>query len=137
MNERTPDTSSLTRQGMDYGETSDVQEVHAAIQREKREPRVGLEPLSIWLIAVYGLAIFLGGAYVGRYSGSFSGAELFQTIAKLFPLLAISRCVPADCDRSLVQLPLPASWLELESACPLSRPRGRHPLRCDPPTSEN
>src|SRR6202021_3617819 len=70
-------------------------------------------------------------------SGSFSGAELFQTIAKLFPLLAISRCVPADCDRSLVQLPLPASWLELEMACPLSRPRGRHPLRCDPPTSEN
>jgi mono/diheme cytochrome c family protein len=61
---------------MDYGETADVQEVHAAIQREKREPRVGLEPLSIWLIAVYGLAIFLGGAYLGRYSGNFSGDGL-------------------------------------------------------------
>jgi mono/diheme cytochrome c family protein len=61
---------------MDYGETSDVQEVHAAIQREKREPRVGLEPLSIWLIAVYGLAIFTGGAYLGRYSGNFSGDGL-------------------------------------------------------------
>jgi len=35
------------RQGMDYGESSDVHQVHAAIQREKREPRVGLEPLSI------------------------------------------------------------------------------------------
>src|SRR5256712_13620887 len=76
MNERTPDSSSLTRQGMDYGETSDVQEVHAAIQREKREPRVGLEPLSIWLIAVYGIAIFFGGAYLGRYSGNFSGDGL-------------------------------------------------------------
>ena len=76
MNERTPDQSSLTRQGMDYGETSDVQEVHAAIQREKREPRVGLEPLSIWLIAVYGIAIFTGGAYLGRYSGNFSGDGL-------------------------------------------------------------
>src|SRR5437588_11005043 len=75
MSERTPD-SSLTRQGMDYGETSDVQEVHAAIQREKREPRVGLEPLSIWLIVVYGLAIFAGGAYLGRYSGNFSGDGL-------------------------------------------------------------
>src|ERR1043166_8105456 len=42
----------LTRQGMDYGETADVHQVHAAIQREKREPRVGLEPLSIWLIVV-------------------------------------------------------------------------------------
>ena len=61
---------------MDYGETADVQEVHAAIQREKREPRVGLEPLSIWLIAVYGLAIFTGGAYLGRYSGNFSGDGL-------------------------------------------------------------
>jgi mono/diheme cytochrome c family protein len=76
MNGRPSNPSSLTRQGMDYGETSDVQEVHAAIQREKREPRVGLEPLSIWLIAVYGLAIFAGGAYLGRYSGNFSGDSL-------------------------------------------------------------
>jgi mono/diheme cytochrome c family protein len=65
-----------TRQGMDYGETSDVHQVHSAIQREKREPRAGLEPLSIWLIAVYGLAIFFGGAYLGRYSGNFSGDSL-------------------------------------------------------------
>lgn len=64
------------RQGMDYGEHSDVHEVHSAIQREKREPRAGLEPLSIWLIAVYGLAIFFGGAYLGRFSGNFSGDGL-------------------------------------------------------------
>jgi mono/diheme cytochrome c family protein len=61
---------------MDYGEHADVHQVHAAIQREKREPRVGLEPLSIWLIAVYGLAIFFGGAYLGRFSGNFSGDGL-------------------------------------------------------------
>jgi mono/diheme cytochrome c family protein len=76
MNEQTPDRSWAARQGTDYGETSDVQDVHAAIQREKREPRVGLEPLSIWLIAVYGLAVFFGGAYLGRYSGNFSGDGL-------------------------------------------------------------
>ena len=76
MNEQTPNPSSLTRQGMDYGETSDVQEVHAAIQREKREPRVGLEPLSMWLIAIWGIALFTGGAYLGRYSGNFSGDSL-------------------------------------------------------------
>ena len=63
-------------QGMDYGEQADVQQVHAAVQREKREPRVGAEPLSIWLIAVYGLAIFFGGAYLGRYSGNFSSGGL-------------------------------------------------------------
>ena len=61
---------------MDYGETADVHEVHAAIQREKREPRVGLEPLSVWLIAVWGLALFTGGAYLGRFSGNFSGDSL-------------------------------------------------------------
>ncbi|MEY2550669.1 MAG: hypothetical protein QOG12_813 [Verrucomicrobiota bacterium] len=74
MNQSSPDRN--VRQGMDYGETSDVHQVHAAIQREKREPRVGLEPLSIWLIAVYGLAIFFGGAYLGRFSGNFSGDGL-------------------------------------------------------------
>src|SRR5438046_7726951 len=61
---------------MDYGELADVQQVHAAVQREKREPRVGAEPLSIWLIAIYGLAVFFGGAYLGRYSGNFSSGGL-------------------------------------------------------------
>jgi mono/diheme cytochrome c family protein len=74
MNEHTPHPERRVRQGMDYGETEDVQQVHAAIQREKTEPRVGLEPLSIWLIGIYGLAIFFGGAYLGRFSGSF-GAD--------------------------------------------------------------
>jgi mono/diheme cytochrome c family protein len=71
-----PPPDQRPRQGMDYGESEEVQNVHAAIQREKTEPRVGLEPLSIWLIAVYGLAIFFGGAYLGRYAGSFSGDSL-------------------------------------------------------------
>jgi len=70
------DSTPLHRQGMDYGESEDVQKVHAAIQREKQEPRVGLEPLSLWLIGIYALAIFCGGAYLGRYSGSFSGDSL-------------------------------------------------------------
>jgi mono/diheme cytochrome c family protein len=76
MNEETPKPTPHVGQGMDYGEQADVQQVHAAVQREKREPRVGAEPLSIWLIAVYGLAVFFGGAYLGRYSGNFSGDAL-------------------------------------------------------------
>src|SRR6476469_9900988 len=46
MNER--GSGDQRRQGVDYGETADVHQVHSAIQREKREPRAGLEPLSIW-----------------------------------------------------------------------------------------
>ena len=76
MNEHTPHPERRVRQGMDYGESEDVQQVHAAIQREKTEPRVGLEPLSIWLIGIYGLAIFFGGAYLGRFSGNFSADGL-------------------------------------------------------------
>lgn len=67
---------NLPRQGMDYGETQEVRDTHAAIVREKVEPRVGREPLSLWLIAIYGLAVFFGGAYLGRYAGNFSGDGL-------------------------------------------------------------
>lgn len=60
-------------QGMDYGETADVQQSHAAaVYREKVEPRIGAEPLSLWLIAIYGVAVFLGGAYFWGYAGSFA-----------------------------------------------------------------
>ena len=71
-----PKSLARVGQGMDYGEQADVQQVHAAVQREKREPRVGAEPLSIWLIAIYGLAVFFGGAYLGRYSGNFTSGGL-------------------------------------------------------------
>lgn len=71
-----PTSENRPRQGMDYGETEEVQETHAAIYREKVEPRVGREPLSLWLIATYGLAVFFGGAYLGRYAGNFSGDGL-------------------------------------------------------------
>ncbi len=74
MNGHTPE--NFPHQGMDYGETQEVRDTHAAIIREKVEPRIGREPLSLWLIAIYGLAVFFGGAYLGRYSGDFSGQGL-------------------------------------------------------------
>jgi mono/diheme cytochrome c family protein len=67
---------NIPHQGMDYSETHQVRDTHAAIAREKAEPRIGREPLALWLIAVYGLAVFFGGAYLGRYSGNFSGDGL-------------------------------------------------------------
>ena len=63
-------------QGLDYRDSTDVQKVHTAVQREKREPRIGLEPLSLWLIGIYAVATFSGGFYFGRYSGSFGGDSL-------------------------------------------------------------
>jgi mono/diheme cytochrome c family protein len=85
-----PKTPLRTGQGMDYGEQADVQQVHAAVQREKREPRVGAEPLSMWLIAIYGLAIFFGGAYLGRYSGNFISGGLDPMGAPPAPRKAVA-----------------------------------------------
>ncbi len=67
---------NLQHQGMDYGETEALHQSHAAIVREKIEPRMGREPLSLWLITIYGLAVFFGGAYLGRYGGNWSGDGL-------------------------------------------------------------
>jgi mono/diheme cytochrome c family protein len=71
-----PGSENFPHQGMDYGETQQVRNTHAAIVREKVEPRIGREPLSLWLIAIYGLAVFFGGTYLGRYAGNFSGDGL-------------------------------------------------------------
>ena len=71
-----PGSENFPHQGMDYGETQEVRDTHAAIVREKVEPRIGREPLSLWLIAIYGLAVFFGGTYLGRYAGNFSGDGL-------------------------------------------------------------
>src|ERR1044072_4732114 len=65
-----------SRQGVDYGEAREGNGLHPAVQREKREPRVGLEPLSVWLIALYAITIFAGAFYIGRYSGDFSADSL-------------------------------------------------------------
>src|SRR5207302_9035104 len=85
-----PKTPQCTGQGMDDGERAGVQQVRAAVQREKREPRVGAEPLSIWLIAIYGLAIFFGGAYLGRYSGNFIDGGLDPMGAPPAPKKAVA-----------------------------------------------
>ena len=68
--------TNTPRQGMDYSETEAVHDTHAAVVREKADPRVGREPLPLWLIAIYGLAVFFGGAYLGRYAGNWSGEGL-------------------------------------------------------------
>ncbi|HSP45687.1 MAG TPA: cupredoxin family copper-binding protein [Chthoniobacterales bacterium] len=102
-------TPPRASQEIDYHESADVPHVRAAIEREKREPRAGLEPLSLWLIGCYAVAIFVGGFYFGRYSGSFSGDSLDpagapevtrkSTVAGTAgEQLALSPPVPADTD---------------------------------------
>jgi mono/diheme cytochrome c family protein len=56
----------------DAGDTSDVADLHAAIRREREEPSDGAEPVPWWLWTGAVLAIFFGGFYLGRHSGTFS-----------------------------------------------------------------
>src|ERR1043165_6824193 len=59
---------------IDYRDTADVTEAHAtAAAREHPEPAFGTVPAPLWLIAVAGVAVFWAGAYLGMFSGGFSG----------------------------------------------------------------
>jgi mono/diheme cytochrome c family protein len=51
---------------------ADVSALHAAIRRESAEPTDGYETAPWWFWAGTVLAIFVGGFYLGRHSGSFS-----------------------------------------------------------------
>ncbi|MBC7542292.1 MAG: cytochrome c [Candidatus Sericytochromatia bacterium] len=53
---------------------SDVTDLHASLRREGEEPAEGHEPAPWWLWAGAVLAIFVGGFYFGRHSGTFTAA---------------------------------------------------------------
>jgi len=59
----------------DLGEQHDVAEIHAALLREKPEPKEGFEPLNLWLVALTGGLLFWGGYYLANFSGRFEATE--------------------------------------------------------------
>ncbi len=76
---------------IDYRETDDVTEVHAAIQREHGDPKANVTPIPLWLTAVCGVAVLWAGAYLGVFHGGFSSNiynEYESSPAALFPLPA-------------------------------------------------
>jgi hypothetical protein len=75
MNEELPNPETTH---LDYGERSSVAEIHAAVQREKREPLSAFQPVSMIAVVAGGLILVLGGTYLGAYNGGF---DLKQTYA--------------------------------------------------------
>ena len=74
---------------LDYQETSDVTEVHAAVKREHSEPSADVTPIPLWLTGLCGAAIAWAGAYLGVFHGGFSADvynEYTSSPAVLFPL---------------------------------------------------
>jgi mono/diheme cytochrome c family protein len=76
---------------VDYQETPDVTEVHAAIQREHSEPSAQVTPIPLWLTAVCAAVLVWAGVYFGIFNGGLSGNvfnEYESSPAVLFPLPA-------------------------------------------------
>ncbi len=74
---------------MDYLETSDVTEVHAAIAREHAEPSADVTPIPTWLSIVCAGALCWAGIYVGIFHGGFNPKvynEYDSSPAAFFPL---------------------------------------------------
>jgi plastocyanin len=64
------------RQGVDYAEGADVQGLHAAIRREKRDGRVTIKPFSLWMLVVVGLVFFFAAFFWARQGADFTATNL-------------------------------------------------------------
>jgi mono/diheme cytochrome c family protein len=73
---------------IDYRETPDLTEVHAAIQREHKDPSADVTPVPLWVTLLCGAAVCWAGAYVGMFHGGFNSNvynEFESSPAVLFP----------------------------------------------------
>jgi mono/diheme cytochrome c family protein len=80
-----PETLRLGADQVDYQETADLTEVHAAVGREYTEPLMaGSVPVPIWLMSLCGVTLFWAGTYLGMFSGGFRGDVYnpFQGVGK-------------------------------------------------------
>jgi len=66
-----PNSPDSKKADLDYSEPHDIARLHAAVMREKEDPKDGSEPLSLWLICVFGFILVSGGIYLGLFSGGF------------------------------------------------------------------
>ena len=73
---------------IDSRETADLTEVHAAIQRENKDPSADVTPVPLWVTLLCGAAVCWAGAYVGMFHGGFNSNvynEFESSPAVLFP----------------------------------------------------
>jgi mono/diheme cytochrome c family protein len=74
---------------IDYQETPDVTEVHAAVKREHAEPTADTTPMPLWLTGLCGVAVAWAGFYFGIFNGGLSNNiynEYESSPSALFPL---------------------------------------------------
>ena len=85
-------TMSFGRGGLnrqeDREEGTDVVSMHAAVLREKGEPKEGREPISLWLVALMSGLLFWGGFYLQRYSGGYKPSIYNENSSGVAPVQA-------------------------------------------------
>ena len=62
----------------DYEHKTSVRD-HASLRREKEDPKTGLEPITLSLVAICAAALMIGGGYLGAKSGGFDFASTTQS----------------------------------------------------------
>lgn len=73
-------TLQRDRQGVDYGEEQNVQELHA--RREEGDGRVTIKPFSIWILVVWGLVFFFAGFFSARHGADFTATNVARGIPR-------------------------------------------------------
>lgn len=53
-----------------------MQDLHAAIRREKRDGRVTIKPFSLWMLVVCGLVFFFAGFFSARHGADFTATNV-------------------------------------------------------------
>ncbi len=94
---------------IDYRETPDITEVHAAVQREKPEPSAAVTPMPLWLAGICAGAMVWAGTYFGVFHGGLSASvynEYESSPAVLFslPRKAGGAATTAEAPQSLAQI---------------------------------
>jgi plastocyanin len=70
-----PSSPERRRQGVDYVEAADVQDLDVGIQGNKRKGRVTIEPFSVWMLVVVGVVFFFAGFFWARPDTDFTATN--------------------------------------------------------------
>jgi mono/diheme cytochrome c family protein len=122
----TPATPSSPVPNPDVGEQHDVVDIHAALLREKPEPKEGFEPMNLWLVVLTGGLLFWGGYYLANYSGRFEADEYSE-----FPRGQVAAAAPAETPEQKT-LRLGAQLYNNCAACHLADGTGNPALNIPP-----
>ena len=89
---------------IDYRETADITEVHAAIAREHAEPSADVTPIPMWLSVVCAASLCWAGIYVGIFHGGFNSKVYNEYESSPMAFFPLPKGALADAGGAAVEL---------------------------------